>query len=199
MVRQLPVIDPATYRRRSAHQSRPQFQSLSDVIDDYIRSHRVSAAAEMDFFRDKSFPVAIEYAALYKLADGHRHPHSYRRQLQALEEAHRRLRAIPEEMRKCSSFESLHILIERKIGGIRDIGPLTVYDVAARIGAHLQLEPEKVYLHSGTMEGARALGLGARRKTLEMSELPVEFRRLTAREVEDCLCLYKDYLGDFRA
>lgn len=199
MIRQLPVIDLSALRRHSDRQSRPQFYSLSDVIDDYISSHRVSAAAEMDFFRDKSLPVAIEYAALYKLADGHRHPHSYRRQLQALEEAHRRLRAIPEEMQKCSSFESLHTLIEQKIGGIPDIGPLTVYDVATRIGAHLHLEPEKVYLHSGTREGARALGLGMRRKTLEMSELPVEFGRLTASEIEDCLCLYKDYLGDFQA
>ena len=102
-------------------------------------------------------------------------------------------------MRKCSSFEALHTLIEREIGGIPDIGPLTVYDVATRIGAHLQLEPEKVYLHSGTKKGARALGLGARRKSLEPAELPVEFGRLTAREIEDCLCLYKDYLGDFRA
>lgn len=199
MRRQLPVIDLESLRRRSARQSRPQFHSLSDVIDDYISRRRASAAAEMDFFRNESFPVAIEYAALSKLPDGHRHPHEYRRKLQALEEAYRRLQAIPGEMQKCSSFEELHGLIERKIGGIPDIGPLTVYDVATRIGAHLHLEPEKVYLHSGTKKGAGALGLGARRKTLEPAELPVEFGRLTAREIEDCLCLYKDYLGDFRA
>jgi hypothetical protein len=76
MRRQLTVIDPEALRRRSARQSRTQFHSLSDVIDDYIQRHRVSAAAEMDFFRDESFPVVIEYAALYKLANGHRHPHS---------------------------------------------------------------------------------------------------------------------------
>lgn len=199
MRRQLPVINLEAPRRRSARQSRPQFHSLSDVIDDYISRHRVSADAEMDFFRNESFPVAIEYAALYKLANGHRHPHSYHRKLPALEEAYRRLQAIPREMRKCLSFEALHDLIEREIGGIPDIGPLTVYDVATQIGAHLHLEPEKVYLHSGTKKGAGALGLGARRKTLEPSELPVEFGRLTAREIEDCLCLYKDYLGAFRA
>jgi hypothetical protein len=199
MRRQLPVIDLEAPRRRSARQSPPQFHSLSDVIDDYIRRHCMPAATELDFFRDESFPVAIEYAALYKLANGHRHRHGYRRTLEALEEAYRRLRAIPGEMRKCSSFEALHDLVEREIGGIDDIGPLTVYDVATRIGAHLHLEPEKVYLHSGTEKGARALGLGARRKTLEPAELPVEFGRLTAREIEDCLCLYKDYLGDFRA
>lgn len=159
----------------------------------------MSASAELDFFRQKSFPVAVEYAALSKLANGNRHPHAYRRKLQALKEAHRRLEAIPGEMRKCSSFESLHTLIEQMIGSIPDIGPLTVYDVTTRIGAHLHLEPEKVYLHSGTRKGARALGLGVRRKTLEPSELPVEFNRLTAREIEDCLCLYKDYLGSFKA
>lgn len=199
MRRQLPVIDLEGPRRRSTHQSRPQFHSLSDVIDDYIRGHRLSATAEMAFFRNESFPVAIEYAALYKKADGHRHKHGYRRQLPALEEAHRRLRVISEELRKCSSFEALHTVVEGEIRGIRDIGPLTVYDVATRIGAHLHLEPEKVYLHSGTKEGAKALGLGARRKTLEPADLPVEFGRLTAREIEDCLCLYKDDLGDFRA
>jgi hypothetical protein len=199
MRRQLPVIYLETLRRRSARQTRPQFHSLSDVIDDYISRHRASAAAEMDFFRNESFSVAIEYAALYKLADGHRHPHSYRRKLEALKEAYRRLQAIPGEMQKCSSFEALHDLIEREISSIDDIGPLTVYDMATRIGAHLHLEPEKVYLHSGTKKGAGALGLGARRKTLELAELPVEFARLTASESEDCLCLYKDDLGDFRA
>lgn len=155
MRRQLPVIDLEALRRRSARQSPPHLYSLSDVIDDYIRGHRASAAAEMDFFRKKSLPVAIEYAALYKLPDGHRHPHSYRRKLEALEEAYRRLRAIPGEMRKCSSFEALHDLVEREIRGICDIGPLTVYDVASRIGARLRLEPKKVYLHSGTKEGPR--------------------------------------------
>jgi hypothetical protein len=199
MRRQLPVIYLEAPRQRSARQSLPQFHSLSDVIDDYIRRHRVSSAAEMDFFRNENFPVAIEYAALYKLANGHRHPHSYRRTPEALAEAYRRLQAIPGEMRKCSSFEALHDLIEREIRGIDDIGSLTVYDVATRIGAHLHLEPEKVYLHSGTEKGARALGLGARRKTLEPAELPIEFGRLTAREIEDCLCLYKDVLGVFRA
>jgi hypothetical protein len=199
MSRQLPVIDLEAISRRAARQSRPQFHWLAEVIDDYIRGHRMSAAADMAFFLNESFPVAIEYAALYKLANGHRHPHSYRRKLEALEEAYCRLLAVAGEMRKCSSFEELHDLIEREIGGIPDIGPLTVYDVATRIGAHLQLEPEKVYLHSGTKKGARELGLGARRKTLEKAVLPGELGRLAGREIEDCLCIYKDYLGVFRA
>ncbi len=198
MRKKLPVIGLPILRRHSAIQPHPEFHSLSDVIDDYIYVHLAPATAEMDFFRTESFPIAIEYAALSKLRNGKRHPHSYRRTPQTLEEAYCRLKAIPEEMKKCSSFESLHTLIEQRIGDIPDIGPLTVYDVATRIGAHLHLEPEKVYLHSGTMKGARALGLGKGRKTLEPSELPVEFKQLTAGQIEDCLCLYEDYMSDFR-
>ena len=40
-----------------------------------------------------------------------------------------------------------------------ELGELTVYDVAHRIGAYLQLEPDVVYLHRGTRIGARYLGL----------------------------------------
>lgn len=53
-------------------------------------------------------------------------------------------------------------------------------------------EPGRVYLHTGTADGAKALGLNCRRESLDPDELPTEFRRLTPREIEDCLCLYKD-------
>ena len=55
-------------------------------------------------------------------------------------------------------------------------------------------EPDRVYLHSGTREGARALGLAAERSFLPMDELPPELRRLKPREVEDLLCIYKGEL-----
>jgi hypothetical protein len=55
-----------------------------------------------------------------------------------------------------------------------------------------------VYLHSGTRDGARALGLGRGRDTLRKHELPREFEELTAAEIEDCLCIYKDALKSIR-
>jgi hypothetical protein len=78
------------------------------------------------------------------------------------------------------------------------VADLTIYDITHRIGAHLGLAPERVYLHRGTRVGARALGLGRGRATLELRELPPEFHRLTAAEAEDCLCIYKDRLGAMR-
>jgi hypothetical protein len=66
--------------------------------------------------------------------------------------------------------------------------------MALRIGARFGLEPKRVYVHAGTRDGARALGLDADRRTIEMAELPAPIRRLTAREAEDLLCIYKSRL-----
>jgi hypothetical protein len=86
----------------------------------------------------------------------------------------------------------LHLLIERQIGPIRGIGDLTVYDITHRIGAYIRRQPDVVYLHASTRKGARALHLSG--KAIELSEFPTEFRRLSAAEIEDCLCIYKDAL-----
>jgi hypothetical protein len=72
------------------------------------------------------------------------------------------------------------------------IGPLAVYDITQRIGRYLGLEPEDVYLHRGTREGARALGLCG--ETVKKDQFPAAFQRLSAAEIEDCLCIFKDEL-----
>ena len=67
-------------------------------------------------------------------------------------------------------------------------------DTALRIGAKLGIRPDRVYLHRGTREGARALKLDASQATIDVSQLPPAFQRLDAREIEDCLCIYKEDL-----
>jgi hypothetical protein len=149
---------------------------------------------ERRVFGARSLREAIEYAALAKLPDGKRHPHQYRLKRAVLAKAERRLQACAARLRRCGSFAKLYELVKEEIGGIRGIGPLTVYDVANGIGAQLGLGPELVYLHAGTAVGAKALGLDHRRESIHPSELPAEFQRLRPGEMEDCLCLYKDEL-----
>ena len=176
-------------------QEQQRFNTLLEIINDYIRKHRKYADEEMDFFRRcPNLPTAIEHAALSKLPNGKRHPHQYRRLHRALAQAERNLQAIPSELRRCRSFNELYLGIKKAIGYIHDIGPLTIYDVAHRIGVYLKLEPERVYLHAGTADGAKALRLNYRRESLDVDELPKVFRRLKPSEIEDCLCIYKDYL-----
>ena len=61
---------------------------------------------------------------------------------------------------------------------IPKIGELAVYDTALRIGARFGLEPEKVYVHAGTRDGAHALGFDRRLAVIEMDELPVPIQQL---------------------
>ncbi len=96
------------------------------------------------------------------------------------------------------TFEELLERVETLIGAIEGVGRLMVYDTSLRIGARVGVEPDRVYLHAGTREGARALGLATDRGFLFMEELPLQLRRLKPREVEDLLCIYKAELTRVR-
>src|ERR1700736_773729 len=135
--------------------------SYSAIVDAYIRDSRDGAQRERQFFKGCSLQRAIEFAALCKLPGGKRHPHQYRIPRDVLAEAESNLQEAAAEIRGCRKFAYLHELVWREIGSIAGIGRLTVYDVATRIGAHLDLDPERVYLHAGTAAGAKALGIEA--------------------------------------
>jgi hypothetical protein len=168
---------------------------LGAIVDDYIREWRPRAARELDVFRRLPDEAAITTAALAKLPSGKRHPHEYRIPRAVLEESRRRLIDNIELLKRASNFDELIELVEQLSGSIRGIGRLTVYDTALRIGARFGLEPTRVYLHAGTRDGAKALlACDGKGETLDVSELPTTLRELSAREVEDVLCLYKDGL-----
>lgn len=172
----------------------PSPDDLRAIVDDYIRDHRDRAAREMRWYqRQRSLANAIDIAARCVMPSGKRHDHQHRIPSESLDEARSRLLAVA--LDACSSFDELHDTINAAIRDIFMVGELVVYDVSHRIGAHLKLEPERVYLHAGTRKGARALGLGRGRDTIELAELPEEFARLTPAEAEDCLCIYKKRLG----
>jgi len=71
-----------------------------------------------------------------------------------------------------TTFEELHGVVENLTREIPKIGELTVYDTALRIGAYLGLQPDKVFVHAGTLEGVQYLGLDGKRKTIDVAELP---------------------------
>lgn len=176
---------------RPGARGRPPLTKLSEIVDSYIADHRESARREMRFCaQHKRLADAVEKAALCKLPSGKRHRHQRRLSAATLIEAANRLKRT--NFSAVTNFDALHKLVCRIIGPITGIGPLTVYDISHRIGAHLGHAPELVYLHSGALIGARSLGLGG--TTLNIIDLPKAFQRLTPAEAEDCLCIYKDDL-----
>ncbi len=168
---------------------------LAKIAADYIAVYRPGAAAEVAHYRDlPTVEDAISQAALAKDSAGNKHSHQRHVLPESLKESERRLMQSAEALKTAASFHELIELVHDIIASIYFIGELTVYDTALRIGAHRGLEPERVYLHRGTRKGAAALGLGAKREWLDMSELPAQLRVLSPREAEDALCIYKSVL-----
>ncbi len=162
------------------------------IVARYIRDHRVPARREARHHaRQPSLRKAIEVAALAVTRDGKRHSHQRRIPRRVLDKAKRRL--LHARLDRHATFHALHNAISHEIQSIRGVGPLLIYDIATRIGAYLGLKPQYVYLHAGTREGARVLGL-ANGAFIAAASLPAAFRRLSPSEIEDCLCIYRDYL-----
>ena len=107
------------------------------------------------------------------------------------------LAALEREIARSNSFDDLYDLVSNVCSTVYGAGDLYAYDVAQRIGLRLGLHPEKIYLHTGTRVGARALGIDvAGRKSIGMDELPPTLRSLSPAEAEDVLCIYKGYFGE---
>lgn len=78
---------------------------------------------------------------------------------------------------------------------VKGIGELACYDTAYRIGARLNIFPDKIYLHAGTKKGAeKLLKRKLKGKFIEREMLPAELQTetLSNAELEDILCIYKD-------
>jgi hypothetical protein len=165
--------------------------SLRNIVDHYIAARRAASCEATDrFSRAESLEAAVAMATACTNERGKRHSHQRRIPGASLKAMHREVSAL--DLLRSKSFDDLHESILNATASVHMIGPLTVYDVAMRIGAYLKLAPKHVYLHAGTREGAKALGLGAGSSRIERSDLPPEFGRLTPAECEDVLCIYKD-------
>ncbi|MGH1466010.1 MAG: hypothetical protein ACRBBQ_11685 [Cognatishimia sp.] len=171
--------------------------SIEESINEYIRRFRKSANDEREFFEKReNLHDAISAAAKCVMPSGSKHPHQYRIPVEVLAEAERCLLSLVNKIGEANDFDSLYSVVSEAIRPIHGIGELCVYDISHRIGSYRKLEVNKVYLHAGAQKGAAALGLKGR--TIERTSLPTEFARLTAAEIEDCLCIFKDRFDEAR-
>lgn len=176
----------------------PTTHSLESIIQMYRRHNLPKLEAHLANYRRLTMNEAVSHAALAervseKTGLWNRHDHQRRLKRSSLQAGLERLQQT--RIEDCRSFHELLTSVERVIGGIPGIGELMVYDTSLRLGAKLGLEPDRVYLHSGTRTGAKRLGLRTDRKWLSSDELPADLRQLPPCQVEDLLCIYKDHLS----
>lgn len=156
--------------------------------------------AVVDYCREaKSNYQAVMRACISRDATGKMHNHQSKVREDARLELGRLILAC-NNVRRIRDFDKLHDHIEAiKPWGI---GPVTVYDVAVRIGAYTGVEPQSLYLHAGVLEGWVALvpsiEVWARMKRLGRSWWPMEVKGWKADELEDFLCTYRELFPKIR-
>jgi hypothetical protein len=170
-------------------------RTLGGMVRSYIFHERPRAQAELKSFqREPSFENAIERAAVAIDDRQKRYGHQTRLSASSLSKGKTVLLEAAKELGACDSFDELHELLKECLNGIDGLGELYHYDTALRIGASRGVMPERVYLHRGTRDGARALGLNWRADSLDPRLLPKELAVLEPYEMEDFLCIYRPWL-----
>src|SRR5215510_13117137 len=147
--------------------------SLRDLVRHYIRNHRTQARRELaEFKSEPNLPRAIDRAARAQDKALKRFDHQRRIERISIAKAPAAFRSAVETFKACKTFERLHFEVEKVARSVGGLGELYIYDTALRIGAYLRISPAEVYLHRGTRDGARKLGLNVARPTIPMSEFP---------------------------
>lgn len=134
---------------------------------------------------------AIKVAAQSIDKNNHIHNHQKRVGRKDLNEFARVLCTRNRQIAKVKDFDELYRIVESL--KIEDIGKLTIYDTAHRIGFFLNIFPDKIYLHSGTKKGAKnVIGKLPRQEYIFQNELPPSFQRpdIEPWELEDILCSF---------
>ena len=167
--------------------------NLETIVRHYISNYRPHKQTELNWFRrQSSLEAAINVAAKAENERGLRYSHQYRITRKAIQEADRLLLEKHDVLERCKSFHELWQRIRIILGTVKGLGELYIYDTALRIGAYLNLLPDRVYLHAGTHTGAKAFGIVSRNtEWIDVDELPNILRELPPHEVEDILCIYK--------
>lgn len=128
-----------------------------------------------------SLAIAIECAARCVLPNGDRHPHQRRTSVSKLERGAARLGTAGLE--NARSFADLYDRVAHVAFLIDGLGDTWAYDVARRIGAHMGLEPDRVYVP--------VVGYPSLHRDIALSDLPEPLRRLSPAEASEFLRAHK--------
>ncbi|MCD4734549.1 MAG: hypothetical protein K8R53_00770 [Bacteroidales bacterium] len=190
--------------------------ALSDLINDYCQNGLFDLNAEMEHY--KGLPTveeAIDNACLgiYKVGNktffSNHYKYAYsvsekskRWNILDLYNARKILLNCISDIEDFQSFESIYTFLEEKIRPLSGIGNMLQYDISLRIGANMNVWPDKVYAQLGALYGVNGLlhanyPKDSRQifnfKNTFIRNFP-EFNRLKAYEAENFLCVFDNEL-----
>lgn len=167
---------------------------LKVIIADYKFGQKQNPDQLLEYCRTTGkTTLVIRAAATARFNDNKKHSHQNKIKNELLMKFGHDLVLDVHNIERASNFPELMRIIEGN--KVKGIGQLAIYDTAHRIGANpaFNLEPDKVYLHSGTKIGARRLLKRTRLpKFLMKTQFDPLMHSLKNSEIEDILCIYKD-------
>lgn len=183
------------------HPPREPLTSIAAIIRDWtwrfgeggVEAHRrdpcepFTAAAE-------NLLEAIRRACASRGANGKMWNHQSKVPEKVRRELASRLTLHLNAVRSATDFDALYSLIDSIAP--RGIGPVTKYDVAARLAAFLKLEYRTLYLHAGALEGWCRLTGEYEYKDVKIPrrKIPPVLLAVSINEIEDLLCTYRELL-----
>jgi hypothetical protein len=167
---------------------------LERIIKHYkLKSKRQIDSLILFTMTQKTLKDAIEVASKSFDENNKVHFHQRRVEKPELNNFAERLFSREGEINVAKTFDDIYEIINSEKNEY--ITELTVYDVAQRIGAFKNINPDKIYLQSGTKVGAEnLLGKLGDSKFLMREDLPSPFQRsdFTLADIEEILFQYKD-------
>jgi hypothetical protein len=140
-----------------------------------------------------SWSEAVERAWRSKMIDRKMNSHQWRVGEKKLEEGLKICQRYNRNPDSFNDFHDVYCWIESITKNTDRLGSLTAYDVARRLGAWLDMQPKMVYLHRGTLKGARKLGIKG--EMVSLNDFPPEIQKLGATHAENFLCICKDEIA----
>lgn len=172
-------------------------QNLSDIIRCYKRNKSKGFERYLTFYKKQNtLADAIEKAACArywnnKKQSENRHPHQRLISENVLRKVKKNLMPLQRKIKRCRDFIGLKQIVDN--AAVKKFGALAVYDTVLRIGAHLGIRPKKIYLHCGSLKGAKIFFSNLiKDKHLELCPFPRKLKALGAMHIENLLCICKD-------
>lgn len=103
-----------------------------------------------------------------------------------------------ERIQASKDFHTLFSLVKAMANRTGGLGEMWVYDVSVRVAAFLGKYPDRIYLHGGTREGARAFKIDSSRESVSKFELPRPIRKMPCHMIEDFLSKKKKELREMQ-
>ena len=172
---------------------------LDAAVEEFMADPANADTAERALFESAaSLEEAITHATHGTKPDSKTQPKGDANPLSAKDRCRATLMQEQERLRASKDFHDVFTQVKGLANRTGGLGEVWIYDVSVRIAAYLGKQPDRIYLHGGAREGARAFKIASSRESISKFELPRPLRRMPCTMIGNFLSKKKKELRDLQ-